>query len=114
MTELNERHCEACRAGAPQVSTEQIEQLLSGMPGWDLIEVENIRRLQKHYPVKNFTAAMDFANRVYEIAEAEGHHPAIVVEWGKVTVIWWSHKIKGLHMNDFIMAAKTDALLTTS
>jgi len=60
------------------------------------------------------TSILRFANRVGEIAEAEGHHPAILTEWGKVNVAWWTHKIKGLHKNDFIMAAKTDCLYLDS
>ncbi len=110
MTKLNEQRCEACRVGAPQITEERIKQLSPQVPGWDLIKVENIKRLQKQYSVKDFVAAMRFAGQVGALAESEGHHPAIVVEWGKVTVIWWSRKVKGLHENDFVMAAKTDQL----
>jgi len=61
-------------------------------------------------PRKEFCAALDFTNTVGGLAEEEGHHPAILTEYGKVTVVWWTHKIKGLHRNDFIMAAKTDQI----
>ena len=63
---------------------------------------------------KNFDEALTFTNKVGQLAEAEGHHPSILTEWGKVTVTWWTHKIKGLHRNDFIMAAKTDQLYQPS
>jgi 4a-hydroxytetrahydrobiopterin dehydratase len=56
----------------------------------------------------NFAQALDYTNRVGTLAEEAGHHPALLVEWGKVTVSWWTHKIKGLHRNDFIMAARSD------
>jgi 4a-hydroxytetrahydrobiopterin dehydratase len=62
------------------------------------------------FKFKNFTEALAFTDQVGEIAEEEGHHPALFTEWGKVTVRWWTHKIGGLHENDFIMAAKTDRL----
>jgi 4a-hydroxytetrahydrobiopterin dehydratase len=79
------------------------------VPDWQIIERDGIKRLERTF--KNFAQAVAFTNKVAEIAEAEGHHPAILTEWGKVTVTWWTHKIKGLHRNDFIMAAKTDQLL---
>ena len=81
------------------------------IPDWSLIEVDDIQQLERQYKFKNFVKAMEFANQLAEVAEAEGHHPGMLVEWGKVTVTWWSHSIKGLHNNDFVMAAKTDALL---
>jgi 4a-hydroxytetrahydrobiopterin dehydratase len=68
--------------------------------------------LEREFKFKNFKQALAFANQVAELAEAEFHHPAILLEWGKVTVTWWTHAIKGLHKNDFICAAKTDALLS--
>ncbi len=80
------------------------------IPEWQIVERENIQRLERTFKFKNFVQAVAFTNQVAEIAEAEGHHPAILTEWGKVTVTWWTHKIKGLHRNDFIMAAKTDRL----
>lgn len=66
--------------------------------------------MTRTYGFNNFTEAMSFSNRVAALAEEENHHPAIVTEWGKVTVSWWSHIIKGLHLNDFVMAAKTEEL----
>ena len=61
----------------------------------------------------NFAEALTFTDKVGELAETEGHHPAILTEWGRVTVTWWTHKIRGLHRNDFIMAAKTDQIYTS-
>jgi 4a-hydroxytetrahydrobiopterin dehydratase len=79
---------------------------------WQIIERQNIQRLERLFKFKNFVEAMAFTDKVGELAEAEAHHPALLTEWGKVTVTWWTHKIKGLHRNDFIMAAKTDQLYT--
>lgn len=112
MTTLSQASCEACRIGAPTVSDSEAKELLQQIPEWTLIEVDGIKQLQRQYKFKNFVLAMAFANELAEISEAEGHHPGILVEWGKVTVTWWSHSIKGLHRNDFVMAAKTDSLLT--
>ena len=111
MTALSQNSCEACRIGAPKVDEAEAKELLPKIPDWSLIEVDGIQQLQRQYKFKNFVTAMAFANQLADIAEAEGHHPGILVEWGKATVTWWSHSIKGLHRNDFVMAAKTDDLL---
>lgn len=110
MTDLTERRCEACRAGAPQATQEEIEEYMPQIPDWRIVEVDGVNQLQRVYKFKNFVQALEFANKVGEIAEAEDHHPAILVEYGKVTLTWWTHKIKGLHANDFIMAARSDRL----
>ncbi len=112
MAALTEMHCEACRAGAPTVSDAEVAGLKPQIPDWELTEPDGIPRLQRVYSFKNFADALAFTNRVGEIAEAAGHHPALTTEWGRVTVAWWTHKIKGLHRNDFIMAAKSDQLYT--
>lgn len=93
------------------VSEEELRQLMPKIPDWEVIVVDNIMRLKREFNFKDFVSAMEFSNRVGEIAEAAGHHPAILTEWGKVTVSWWTHKIKGLHKNDLIMAARTDELI---
>ena len=110
MSELSQQHCEACRAGAPLISDDELRELMPQIPDWQVIVVDGIMQLQREFTLKNFAEAMAFTNRVGEIAEAVDHHPAILTEWGRVTVTWWSHKIKGLHVNDFIMAARTDRL----
>lgn len=100
--------CVACRGGEPTLTDNEISALLSQVQGWQVVERDGIKRLENVFKFRNFSEALDFTNRVGEIAEMEGHHPAILTEWGKVTVTWWTHKIRGLHRNDFIMAAKTD------
>jgi 4a-hydroxytetrahydrobiopterin dehydratase len=108
MAELKDQKCEACRVGAPQVTDEEMQSLLARVPEWEVTEVDNIKRLVRTFAFPNFKEALAFTVKVGEAAEAEGHHPAILTEWGKVTVSWWTHKIEGLHVNDFVMAAKTD------
>ncbi len=110
MSDLSKESCEACRVGAPLISDEDLKTLMPRIPDWSVIVVEGIMQLTREFGFKNFEQAMAFSNRVGDIAEAEGHHPAILTEWGKVTVTWWSHKIKGLHRNDLIMAARTDGV----
>jgi len=110
MDKLNEMKCVACRGGEPTVTEAEIALFMPQVPSWQLIERDNVRRLERLFRFKNFAEALAFTNRVGELAESEEHHPAILTEWGKVTVTWWTHVIKGLHRNDFIMAAKTDAL----
>jgi 4a-hydroxytetrahydrobiopterin dehydratase len=108
MFDLSKQSCEACRADAPRVSDEDLKLLMPNIPDWQVIVVDGVMQLSREFSFRNFEQAMAFSNRVGEIAEAEDHHPAILTEWGKVTVAWWSHKIKGLHKNDLIMAARTD------
>lgn len=110
MAELTQMKCVACRADAPLVTEEEIAQLLPLVSEWKIVEREDIERLERTYSFDNFAHALSFTNKVGEVAEAEGHHPALLTEWGKVKVTWWTHKIRGLHRNDFIMAAKTDQL----
>ncbi|WOT06369.1 4a-hydroxytetrahydrobiopterin dehydratase [Shewanella youngdeokensis] len=111
MTELSEMKCEACQIDAPTVSDTELVELAKMVPDWTVAVREDIKQLERVYKFKNFKLAMAFTNKLAELAEAEFHHPGILTEWGKVTVTWWSHSIKGLHKNDFIMAAKTDMLL---
>lgn len=110
MTDLKNKTCEACRADAPRATEQQIREYLTQLPEWKIIEIDGVKRLQRIFKFKDFGEALAFTNKVGGIAEEAGHHPAIVTEWGKVAVSWWTHKIKGLHVNDFVMAAKTDSL----
>ena len=112
MTTLQESKCTACRADAPRVTDDETAELKQQIPEWQIVEREGIPRLQRAFRLKNFTQALDLTNKVGALAEEEGHHPALLTEWGSVTVTWWTHKIRGLHRNDFIMAAKTDRLAT--
>ena len=111
MTDLQRMKCEACRKDSPLATQEEADLWQKQVPHWSLVDREGIRRLERVFKFPDFREAVAFTNKVAEIAEAEGHHPAILTEWGKVTVTWWTHKIRGLHRNDFIMAAKTDNLL---
>ena len=102
--------CVACRRDAPRVTDEEAAALTPLIPDWEREEHDGVRRLVRIFRFPNFRDALAFTLRVGELAEEEGHHPALLTEWGKVTVSWWTHKIRGLHRNDYIMAAKTDVL----
>lgn len=109
--ELTGKICEVCRVGAPLATQEEIDRFMPQLQNWDIVEIGGIKRLQKTFKFDNFADALAFTDKIGALCEQENHHPAILTEWGKVTMNWWSHKIKGLHENDFIMAAKTDVLL---
>jgi 4a-hydroxytetrahydrobiopterin dehydratase len=110
MSELTEQKCVACRIGAPKVNETEIAELKPQVPDWQIASKDDIPRLERVFSFRDFAEAMAFSVKVGELAEEEGHHPAILTEWGRVTISWWTHKIGGLHRNDFIMAAKTDQL----
>jgi len=110
MAQLAQEKCVACRRDSPHVTDEEVRKLQPVIPEWKMIEESGIRKLDRPFRFPNFSLALAFTHEVGELAEGEGHHPRIVTEWGRVTVTWWTHKIKNLHRNDFIMAAKTDQL----
>ena len=110
MSLLEESKCTACRPDSPRVTDEEIAELKPQIPDWQIVERDGIPRLERAFRLKNFVDALEFTNKVGTLAEAEGHHPAILTEWGRVTLTWWTHKIRGLHRNDFIMASKTDRI----
>jgi 4a-hydroxytetrahydrobiopterin dehydratase len=110
MDALNNEKCTACRRDSPRVTEAEVLELKPQIPEWTLLEREGIERLERVYPFANFAEALAFTNRVGALAEEEGHHPALLTEWGRVTVTLWTHKIRGLHRNDFILAAKVDSL----
>ncbi len=114
MDALNQQHCEPCKMGAPVVSEQEANRLLLTVPAWKRSFHEGVQKLIRDFYFIEFKDAFDFTLKLAKLAEREGHHPGIYVEWGKVTVYWWSHKINGLHMNDFIMAAKTDTIAKMS
>ena len=89
----------------------EIAELHPQVAEWELLELEGIKQLRRVFPADDFAQALAFTAKVGALAEEEGHHPALLTEWGRTTVTWWTHKIKGLHRNDFVMAAKTDALI---
>ena len=107
---LAAERCVACHKDAPRLSTGEARALLVEVPGWSIVEVDGVARLTREFRFADFVQALAFANRVGAAAEAQGHHPELRVEWGRVTVGWWTHAIGGLHRNDFIMAARTGSL----
>lgn len=110
MTNLAGMKCVACRGDEPKLTDAEIEDLVLQLQQWQVKEIDGMKRLEKVFKFKNFIQALEFTNRIGEIAEQEDHHPLIITEWGRVTLQWWTHIIKGLHKNDFIMAAKSDAI----
>ena len=105
---LTAERCVACRRDAPTVTDAEAAELHAEIPDWEVVEIEGVRRLRRVFAFDDFAQALAFTNMLGGIAEEQGHHPALLTEWGRVTVSWWTHKIRGLHRNDFIMAAKTD------
>src|SRR5215813_7530131 len=114
MSVLTNEKCAVCRRDSPHVSEADIQELRPQVPDWTIVEREAIPRLERVFRLRNFAEALSFTNRVGALAEAEGHHPAILTEWGQVTVTLWTHATRGLHRNDFIMGAKIDSLLAAS
>ena len=109
MEGLAGKSCVPCRGGIPPLTEAEARAFLSRTPGWSL--AENGTRLQRSFEFRDFVGAMEFVNRVADIAEHEGHHPDIAIHWNKVDLVLWTHKIGGLHENDFILAAKINRLL---
>ena len=110
MADLHQMKCVACRGGEPALTDAEIADLLPQVPQWQTITQDGILRLQRVFKLKNYAQALELTNKIAAIAEQEDHHPLIILEWGRVTVAWWTHVIKGLHKNDFIMAAKSDEI----
>jgi 4a-hydroxytetrahydrobiopterin dehydratase len=107
--ELTAKSCVPCRGGVPPLTEAEARRLCEAVPAWALLE--NGTRLVRRFEFRDFKAAMEFVNRVADLAEEEGHHPDFVIHWNKVELTLWTHKIGGLHENDFILAAKIDRLL---
>jgi 4a-hydroxytetrahydrobiopterin dehydratase len=110
MVNLADIKCIPCQGGEPPLLEDEIDAFYPQVSEWKVVERNGIKRLERTFKFNNFAQALVFTNKVGQLAEREGHHPAILTEWGKVTVTWWTHKINGLHQNDFAMAAKTDRL----
>jgi 4a-hydroxytetrahydrobiopterin dehydratase len=109
--ELAQERCEACHADAPRVQDDELPELLAMIPEWELVTVRDIPRLKRIFRVEGWEPAVHLANQIAEIARQQDHHPSILIEWGKVTVQWWTHSIRGLHRNDFVMAAKVNDIV---
>ena len=107
---LAEINCVPCRGGDPKLTKGEIEALMPQVPGWQVLTGEEVPRLEKLFHFKSYAQAVAFTTAIAALAEEQDHHPAILLEWRQVTVQWWTHIIKGLHQNDFISAAKTDAI----
>lgn len=112
--DFSEFQCEACRAGAPTLTEAELADLLPEIPEWNVVVENGESRLRRTFEFDDFQQAFEFVRDVAEIAEEQGHHPLITLEWGRVRVDWWTHKIGGLHKNDVVMAAKTDKIYSAS
>jgi len=110
MTDLAEKRCVPCEGGVQPASPDEIRTLRRQVPEWEVVERDGVNRLERTYTFDDFSHALQLTDRIGQAAEEEGHHPVLVTEWGKLTVTWWTHAIGGLHENDFVMAAKSDAL----
>lgn len=108
---ISEIQCDACRADATLASDDQKATFIKELADWDIIKQENTEKLRRIFSFPDFVSALAFTNKVGALAEEYNHHPDILTEWGKTTVTWWSHKIKGLHQLDFALAKKTQELL---
>jgi 4a-hydroxytetrahydrobiopterin dehydratase len=105
---LSEKSCVACRGGVPPLDRTEAGRLHAQIPEWTL--KDDAHRIERTFRFKNFQEAMNFVTKVGELAEAEQHHPDITFGWGYATIVLFTHKIKGLHENDFILAAKIDRM----
>ena len=112
MGNLASQKCEACKANAPRVTDDELVEFIKEIPDWEPTTEDSILKLRRVFNFNDYVQAVQFSNQVADLAEEEDHHPAILLEWGKVQITWWTHKILGLHKNDFIAAAKTDRLLS--
>ena len=107
--DLTKQKCEACTIDAPLIDEKRFTELLEDLDGWEVIH-QDINILCKTYSFNSYKDSVKFSMDIAKLAEDVDHHPAILLEWGSVRLQWWSHKIKGLHMNDFICAAKSDKI----
>jgi 4a-hydroxytetrahydrobiopterin dehydratase len=108
MSDLASKTCVPCRGGTPPLKGEELDDLRRQVPEWEVVEEHHLRR---RFRFKNFREALDFVNRVGELAEEQGHHPDVSFGWGYAEVTVFTHKIDGLTESDFIFAAKTNTLL---
>lgn len=104
--------CEPCHGDTPALTAAEIDEFSVLLPDWQVVERDGMSILSRQYRFKNFMQALAFTRAIADQAERANHHPAILIEWGKARVEWWTHKVKGLHRNDFIMAARTERLFS--
>jgi len=112
MSSLSQQSCVPCSEGAPRLTDAQVQELLPSVPNWQILEIDGIERLRRAFPFETVAALLHFQSQIMEAADAQGHHPLIVVSptkrgW-RLLIDQWTHKIHGLHANDFIMAARID------
>jgi 4a-hydroxytetrahydrobiopterin dehydratase len=110
MNKLVNEHCVPINATSHRLDDREVSELMTKVSGWKIFRQNEEPRLEKIYDFEDFKQALEFTQRIGMAADEENHHPSLLTEWGKVTVDWWTHKIKGLHRNDFVMAAKSDEL----
>ena len=113
MEKLLTETCVPCEGQIAPISDAEIVELMPQIPDWEVIKENGENHIKRNFKFSDFKSALNFTNLVGEEAEKSGHHPVLITEWGKVTVIWWTHAINGLHRNDFVMAAKTDEAFRT-
>lgn len=109
-TPLGERHCSPAREGSPGLDEDAAAALNGRVPEWTRQTREGVDRLERTFRFHDFMASMDFVNRVADLAEAQQHHPDLHIHYDRVTVELWTHTVRGLHVNDFIMAARIDGV----
>jgi 4a-hydroxytetrahydrobiopterin dehydratase len=112
MPQLAEEHCIRVTRSAKRLSDGERDALLGQLPDWRAVVQDGIERLEREFRFTDYAGALGFTQRVGLLAEAEDHHPAILTQWGRVTVTWWTHVVGGLHRNDFVMASHTDRAYT--
>jgi 4a-hydroxytetrahydrobiopterin dehydratase len=110
MTTLADQSCVPCLGSDPPLKPPVMEKMRAQVPTWHIVKENKMPRLRRFYEFPDFKGAFAFSQQIAEQADKAGHHPVLITEWGKVTVIWWTPIVHGLHQNDFVMAAKTDAL----
>ncbi len=108
--DLAQLNCVSVEKDASRLPADEVERYRQQISDWQIVTEDGEQRLKRVFKFKNFAEALDFTNRVGQAAEQQDHHPALLTEWGRVTVSWWTHTVRGLHLNDFIMAARTDKL----
>jgi 4a-hydroxytetrahydrobiopterin dehydratase len=110
MAGLTQDTCVPCKGGVPTLTDDEIAAVGPQVPGWQVVDVDGVKRIRREFKFKNFRQALEFTVQVGELAEREAHHPDIHLAWGRVVVETWTHKIHGLHHNDFVLAAKCDEI----
>jgi len=111
MKTLADLKCVPCRGGVPPLTRREAAELLLQVPGWKIVDVDNVPRLERVFEFDDSSTAETFTKQLSAMADEEDHHPVIQTKNNKVIIQWWTHVIKGLHRNDFIMAAKTELLV---